>query len=125
MTPEFFVAIDFDGTIINSSDRLMTRQVIHAFTDRFPQGQCGRYLYRLFRQVGLEEVLIIPKTFLFTEIELAEQLIGLSTVVESISATNPEQSEHVAKWLDDLKRANNENTFFFMLLGMIAVGKKV
>lgn len=116
---------DFDATLISSSDQHMARQVIHTYTDRFPQGQCGRHLYRLFKSAGLVEIAILPKTFPFAEVELAEQLIGLSSLVEEVSTRNPAQREHAESWLAEIKKASRDKQFFFMLLGLIVVGVKV
>ena len=116
---------DFDGIIINSPDKAMTRQVIHTYTDRFPHGQCGRHLYRLYKEAGLQEISLLAIPFLFTEVELAEQLIGLSNVFEEVATKHPAQREHAATWLDALRKASREKTFFFMLLGITAVGVKV
>ncbi len=65
---------DFDGIIISSPDKAMTHQVIHAYTDRFPNGQCVRHLYRLYKAAGLQEISLLAIPILFTEVELAEQL---------------------------------------------------
>lgn len=49
----------------------------------------------------------------------------LSTLVEAISTSDPEQGEDAAKWLNELRQASNEKRFFFMLFEMIAIGTKV
>lgn len=115
---------DFDGIILNSPDKAMTRQVIHAYTDRFPNGQCGRQLYGLFKAARLQEISLLAIPFLFTEVALAEQLIGLSSVVNSIAANNPERAEYAAQWLQDIQKASAEKRFFFMLLGITVIGLK-
>lgn len=116
---------DFDGIIISSPDTQIARQVIHTYTDRFPHGQCGRHLYRLYREAGLQEVGLRAIPFPLTEVALAEQLIGLSSVVNAVAANHPEQAEQANRWLSDIQQADRDGTFFFMLLGFMVVGTKV
>jgi len=113
---------DFDGMIINAPDKAMTlRKVIHTYTDRF---QCGRHLYRLYKAAGLQEIALCAIPFLFTEVALAEQLIGLASIVNAIATNHPEQADQAARWLDSVIQADREGTFFFMLLGITVVGTK-
>ena len=115
---------DFDGMIINAPDKAMTRQVIHTYTDRFAQGQCGRQLYQLYKAADLQEIALYPIPFLFTEVALAEQLIGLSTLISDMATSQPAKAEQLARWLDGVKQAGEEGAFFFMLLGITVVGTK-
>ena len=115
---------DFDGIIINSPDKAMTRKVIRTYTDRFAQGQCGRHLYRLYKAAGLQEIALYAIPFLFTEVALAEQLIGLTSLVNTIATNHPEQADQAAHWLAGIKQAGQEGAFIFMLLGITVVGTK-
>ncbi len=115
---------DVDAFIVNSPDKAMTRQVIQTFTDHYPNGQCGRHLYRLYKTAGLQEVGLHAIPFLFTEVELAEQTMNLSHVVNLIATSHPDQADQANRWLADVKQAGRDGVFFCMLLGMLIVGKK-
>jgi ubiquinone/menaquinone biosynthesis C-methylase UbiE len=115
---------DVDAFLLNSPDKAMTRQVIQTFSDHYPNGQCGRHLYRLYKAAGLQEIGLYAIPFLFTEVELAEQTMNLSHVVKLIATSHPDQADHANRWLADVKQAGRDGVFFCMLLGMLVVGTK-
>jgi len=53
-------------------------------SDWYAHGQCGRQLHRLFKQAGLTDLVVIPETFLFTEYQLADQLIGFEDAARTV-----------------------------------------
>lgn len=73
----------------------------------------------------MREIALLPKTFPLTALAQAEQLIGLSDVVRTVAEGNPEQAAAATAWLQELQAADAEDRFFFMLLGIIAVGRKL
>ena len=74
---------DFDGILIDSSNKIVTRQVIQKRSDLYPNGWCGRQLASLFKQAGLTELMISPKTLIFEDFDFVNQhVLGLRDAAE-------------------------------------------
>ena len=108
---------DFDGTIIDAPSRDLTRRTVLQVSDWYSQGQCGRQLRRLFKQAGLTDLVVIPETFLFTEYQLADQLIGFEDAARAVGDESEGTSADVSSWLARLREYNEKGLFLAMILG--------
>jgi hypothetical protein len=101
------VAIEPDwGTfVIDSDQRLLTRQFLNLWCDNFPAGWIGRRLFRYFRQLGLTEIEVEPITIEFTEFDLADNVLGLSQTVHIAKKSGMADQEILENWLNELKQS--------------------
>ncbi len=103
---------DIDTIVVNASDRELSRRIIHAYCDGyFASGWAGRELYRLFRQVALEDVHSLPMILSSTNYESYwQQMVERSsTVAVKTGVVSQEEAE---AWRADLERKGREGHFF-------------
>ena len=75
---------DFDASVIASADKIVARQVIHAICDRVRAGAESRNHLARMRRAGLADIVVIPKTFLFLDYALGEQMLGIESAVQGL-----------------------------------------
>ena len=109
-----FISIDQDGDtwIIDHPDRVVTRKVVQFNCDyRYADGWTGRYLGRLFRQNGFQEVRVQAWIHSDTESgsylhQMAQRIAQAATEHDILSQTE------CKKWLNELDEQTQKNNFF-------------
>ncbi len=103
---------DIDTIVVNASNRELSRRIIHAYCDRyFTNGWAGRELHGLFRQVGLEDIEVLPMILNSTGYEAYwQQMVERSSAV-AVKAGVVSQEE-ADTWRADLERKGREGRFF-------------
>lgn len=121
------VAIEPDwGTfVVDSDQRPLTRQLLNLWCDNFPCGWIGRHLFRYFRQAGLTDLQVNPETIVFTEFELADQILALTQTAHKAIETNIASQPEIQNWLSEIQQFNQSKQFFCSFTVFIVSGKKL
>jgi hypothetical protein len=85
----------------------------------------GRQLFRLFRQVGLTEVTVVPHVTIATSphyFPVYRRLVA-GTLDRAVNASQIAASD-VARWWALLEQADQRGSFFTATLGCIVSGRK-
>lgn len=116
---------DFDASVIASADKTVARQVIHAICDRVRAGAESRNHLARMRRAGLADILVIPKTFLFLDYALGEQMLGIESAVQGLVDQGAVDQVAADLWLGDLKQRDKDSAYLSMILGFTVAGRKV
>ncbi|GFE71851.1 class I SAM-dependent methyltransferase [Chroococcus sp. FPU101] len=121
------VAIEPDwGTfVLDSEQRPLTRQLLNLWCDSFPCGWIGRHLFRYFRQVGLSDLQVNPETIVFTEFELADQVLSLVQTAHKAVESGMTSQPEIENWLSELQQFAQSQQFFCSFIVFIVSGKKL
>jgi SAM-dependent methyltransferase len=103
-------APDLDMWAFDSSDRAVTRKVLHHVCDYETNGWIGRQLPAMCRGLGLTDVKLIPAFNIVTEFELVYEL-ALGYFVKRAEQAGAVSAEEVARWLDDLRQRDRRGEF--------------
>ncbi len=87
-------------------------------------GYVGRQLYRLFRQQGLENMVLEIYPLFSTDYTLARYLTLLDEVENEAIAADIITEEELRCWRMNLERANKEGIFFCCINMVIVAGRK-
>jgi ubiquinone/menaquinone biosynthesis C-methylase UbiE len=113
---------DLETYVIDSSYHELTRRLLKFW---FGQLQCGwvaRHLPALFKESGLADINIEPRTMIYDFDLVGHSFYGtMECAVEADVATVDEVSD----WFADLERARDNGTFFCANMGYIVSGRKV
>jgi ubiquinone/menaquinone biosynthesis C-methylase UbiE len=116
---------DFDTQVFNSSDKLLTRKIVQAFSDTGPNGQIGRELPGLCREAGFKDIHISVYTLIHTEwkadlyaYQAAHMMADWPISSQLVSTKEKEE------WLADLETQYSKGKFFYSINRDICVYKK-
>jgi ubiquinone/menaquinone biosynthesis C-methylase UbiE len=115
---------DWGTLVVDSQQQTLTRHLINLWCDAFPSGWIGRQLFRHFHQVGLTEVQVIPQTIVFTQFELADQVLDLVQTARRAEAGSEADAPEVNTWLQELQQFNQAQQFFCAFTAFIVSGEK-
>ncbi len=112
---------DFDGVMLASDDRELTRRLVHGYADYVQhwqdvaEGQMGRLLPGLAANSPFSEV--VTETVLFVDLTLSNESYA-QTHLEGMVALSEEfgvLSERARDWLGDLQGRSESGTFYYAL----------
>lgn len=112
---------DYDGFILDAADRESMRRMKQAIFDSVPSGGIGSQLPRLYHQLGMQDIQIIPQVF--TPPYFVYERLSRGTLEKTMKAEKISTSELEA-WWRDLEQANQDGRFFAAYLGFIVSGRK-
>jgi ubiquinone/menaquinone biosynthesis C-methylase UbiE len=115
---------DWGTLIVDSDQRTLTRQLLNLWCDNFPAGWVGRQLFRYFRQAGLTELEVHPVTIVFTQFELADQVLALAQTAHKAEETGIASPSDLQAWLNQLQQFDQSQQFFSCFTALIVSGKK-
>jgi len=116
---------DFDASVIGSASQAVARQVIHAISDRVHAGSDARNHLARMRRAGLTDIIVIPKTFLFLDYALGEQLLGIEDAVQRLVDQATIDQATADSWLGELRNRDMNQVYLSMILGYTVAGQKV
>jgi ubiquinone/menaquinone biosynthesis C-methylase UbiE len=115
---------DWGTFIVNSNQRVITRQLLNYWCDSFPSGWVGRHLLQYFRQAGLTNIQVMPETLVITQFDLADQVFDLvQTAHATVEAGIVSQSD-AQTWLSELQQFDQAQEFYSSFTGLIVSGQK-
>jgi ubiquinone/menaquinone biosynthesis C-methylase UbiE len=109
-----FISVDQDGDtwIIDHPDRAVTRKVVQFNSDyRYADGWTGRYLGRLFRQHGFQQVRVQAWTHLDTESGTYLHQMG-RRIAQAATEHGILSQDECKKWLNELDEQTQKGNFF-------------
>jgi SAM-dependent methyltransferase len=121
---------DFDGIILASDDRDLTRRLVHGFADHqqdwqeASEGRMGRMIPGLVAEAGFASVEV--ETRLFVDLDLGEGSYArdyLGWLID-LAPTLGVSRDIAATWASDLASAATEGRFFFGLPWVGAICRK-
>ena len=121
---------DFDGVIVASSYRDLTRRIVHGYADcslewqDLSDGQTGRLLPSLFHCVGLSRP--VTETVLFVDLSLSAESFAQSYiewVYHSAYKFGIETSD-MDRWKQDLINRSNQGSFYFAVPWVYVLGAR-
>jgi ubiquinone/menaquinone biosynthesis C-methylase UbiE len=107
----FVNGIDMDAWLIDSSDREVTRRIMHHACDVETNGWVGRQLPGWCKELGLADVRVTPVAVVLTEFETLYE-VCLRTFVENAEAAGAVTAGEAARWLADLCDRDRRGLFF-------------
>jgi ubiquinone/menaquinone biosynthesis C-methylase UbiE len=114
--------VDFGTVVLDTPEREAARKLIDTWCDSLRDGWLGRRMPRLFRDVGLEEVGVLPHTLTLTP-PLALPILGAATVARAVERGTLTPMEGQS-WLDHLGELERSGQFFSTLTGYLVVGRR-
>ena len=121
-----FISVDQDGDTwtIDHPQRAVTRRVVQFNSDyRYADGWTGRYLRRLFRQSGFEEV--PNQVWTQSETERGSYLYAMACRIAQSAAEHGALSPDECKeWLHELDAQSQEGNFFSSIGYFCCQGRK-
>ncbi len=112
---------DKDGMLVDAPDRELMRHIKRVIFDSVPNGGIGSQLPRLYRQLELQNIQIVPQVFMDPYF-LWERLVR-GTLDQAVEAGEISASE-VETWWRDLEKTNQAEHFFGAHLGFIVSGQR-
>lgn len=122
-SPVVVYEVDFETTTIDVPDRDVARRVIRVWCDGFRDGWQGRRVPNLFRDLGLDDLLIRPATLVMPYDGVANLMLGTETTRRAQAAGAVTAAEADA-WLHQLEELHRADRFFATLTGFIVRGRK-
>jgi ubiquinone/menaquinone biosynthesis C-methylase UbiE len=111
--------IDADGL-----DPSVTRSIATWFSDGFPNGYSGRRLYRLFREAGIRDVSVVPRTLVVTSLKEADTLFAIRRTALAAAEAGAMDHAAVERWLERLVTADRKGSFLFSLTFFETFGRR-
>lgn len=121
---------DFDGIIISSDDKDLTRRIVHGFADHkqnwqdFAEGRMGRMIPALAASGNFASVEIETHLFVDLHTSMGSYARDYLSWVEELSTQIGIEQETMTKWLEGLQASATHGRFFFGLPWMCAVCQK-
>ena len=115
---------DWGTFTIGSRNRQVTRKIADFWCDTFKNGWIGRYLYRHFMAIGLEDVQVYPSTLVITDLDLAEKVFDLFKNAEKAMNLGLVSSSEVVAWLKELREDSLQGRFSCSYTGFMVCGSK-
>jgi SAM-dependent methyltransferase len=122
---------DFDGVLLASDDRELTRRLVHGYADHTQQwqdvseGQMGRLLPGLIANSPFKDA--ETETVLFVDLNLSEgsyARVHLEGIVE-LSREFGVSTESAKEWLRGMEARSDAGTFYYALPWTYVVGRTV
>ena len=121
------LAFDFDSdqTIVDAPDSALARRIAEVLDAAVPHSWIGRQLFGLFKRAGLRDVRVVPHAICFSGASgfAVYQRLNQGTIDRAAQAGQVTPDE-VAAWWAALTQAAEAETFFTVVLGFIAAGRK-
>jgi SAM-dependent methyltransferase len=115
---------DFVSMLVDADDRDVTRAVSQARMEMTACGDIGRRLFALFRDCGLDHVLIEPWPNVLFDFASANRPAHFVDCVDFAVSKGDITAEQGAAWLADLHDRDRSGRFFMATIGFIASATK-
>ena len=112
---------DWETQIVDSPYQETTRLITRSFCDSFKNGWIGRRLPRLFKQHGMTDVTVTPRTIIISYPFLELLLGGHLVRAQQAGVVSPGDAE---RWWAHLREAHQTETFFYAFTALIVAGVK-
>jgi ubiquinone/menaquinone biosynthesis C-methylase UbiE len=115
---------DIETRTIDAPDRLTTRAILNAWCDNFRGGWIGRALPRLFRQAGLQDVVVDAFTVIDTDYDAYIAQYDLARVAAHAQDAGAISIEAGARWLAAIGEQARQGSFLASMTCFMVTGRK-
>ncbi|WP_281268019.1 methyltransferase domain-containing protein [Methanospirillum stamsii] len=102
----------------------ITRDILDFWSDKFACGHIGRKLRRMCLSVGFTDLVVIPKTYIFTDLAEAESIFTLSENAKLVAISGIVTAGDAEEYIRFLCNRDKEGKFFCSFTGYLVSGKK-
>jgi ubiquinone/menaquinone biosynthesis C-methylase UbiE len=115
---------DWETLIVDAPDKALTRKVLNHNCDSVRNGWCGRQLLRFFKEAGLTDIFVVPRTMVLTDFGLADRFFEFRSAAKELEKAGGLTTGQVSEWLNWLEEANQAGHFFCAVVGFFVSGRK-
>jgi len=115
---------DIGSHAIDATDRVTTRAVLAALSDRSANGCVGRHLRAMFVDAGLSDVAVQLVPILTTSYAEWNDRLGVEPFVAAAVADGRVASDAAMNWLDELRARDAQDRFTGAALLFVVVGRR-
>lgn len=115
---------DWGTLLVDMPDRNTTRKIVNWWCDHIRNGWIGRQLPSLFKEAGLKEIDIYPRTFVITDYTLANRFWNLREAAKRAQEAKIISGIQGTRWIAYLEEVNREKRFFAALTGILVKGRR-
>jgi len=115
---------DWETFMFSCGKKELVREVANYWCDSFASGWVGRYLYTFFKELGLKNIKVYPKTLVITDLEKSDEVFDLFQTIEHCMKKHIISDSEAKDLLDEMKEQDKSDRFFSSYTGFIAIGKK-
>ena len=115
---------DWGTLVIDSNDDAAAAAVAWGAAGGMRSGRVGRSLRRLFMDAGLEEVTLVTRTLVVTDMRRAEMLFDLAGATERALTSRRLPLEVAESWLTALTTADVRGRFLAAMTAFMARGRR-
>jgi SAM-dependent methyltransferase len=113
---------DFESQIVGGVNAVLTREIVHAFSDAGPNGTIGRELPGLAREAGFARVRVEVYTLVEDEFRPGQYAWDMIETMRRWFLARPAVSkERFALWVTEIEAASAAGRFFFAVNRVICV----
>lgn len=115
---------DWETFTYSGMNRELVRKVANYWCDSFPSGWVGRYLYGYFREIGLTDVKVYPRTLVIKNLEKSDQVFDLFQTIQLVVREKIIAQNEADALLSEMKEQDRAGRFFSSYTGFIVFGIK-
>jgi len=117
--------VDWASLLIDSSDPVLTRNILQYQFHFQVNGSAGSQLYGVFKRSPLTSVEAYAETVCVTEWPIANMIWGLDVFVEQAAESGIITKAEALSWIADLEARHRDGQFFSSITGFVVRGQKV
>jgi ubiquinone/menaquinone biosynthesis C-methylase UbiE len=115
---------DYETLIVDTGRPTLTRKILNFHCDQIRHGWIGRQLPGIFKGLGLTGVGVAAETFVFTQADLADRVVGIKSAAVKAYEMDAISAEEAAEWLGIIEEMSEADRFFCAITGFVVVGRK-
>lgn len=108
---------------IDASNRAVTRRIIEFISDQEVNGWIGRQLPRIFKEIGLQSVMVLPETWVTQDYDLLYEF-WLQSHLEAALLAGVISDDEVIEWLGELEQRSQAGHFYSAITTFVVSGQK-
>jgi hypothetical protein len=97
--------------VVDAPAHVVTRRLVEHHNQEITQPWIGRGLRRLFRQLGLMDVVLAAHTIIFERLDVADAVFNLRETAQRASARSVVSVAEATGWLEYLENADQAGHF--------------
>ena len=103
---------EWDTLVIDSEQTDLIRKLVHSLSDSAKCGTIGRKLFRFYKHLNLEEIIVHPFTFPITSYEALNQTLFLEDFLQRCTDEKVFSASEAKGLIDEFKEKQHNHTFF-------------
>lgn len=109
---------------IDASNRAVTRRIIDFISDQEVNGWIGRQLPRIFKEMGMQNVIVLPETWVTQDYNLLYEF-WLQSYLEAVLQAGVISDNEVIEWLGELEQRYQAGQFYSAITTFVVSGQKL